>query len=79
MFDMAGNVWEWVNDWFNGNYYSESPGSNPPGPTTGIYKVLRGGSFYDNDNLLGWRPAEASRPAKQYADVGFRCVAAPEE
>ena len=48
--DMAGNVWEWVNDWYQSNYYSVSPGSNPPGPASGTSKVLRGGSFGD-----GWR------------------------
>ena len=41
--DMADNVLEWVNDWWDKTYYSSSPGSNPPGPTTGTYKVVRGG------------------------------------
>lgn len=51
--DMAGNVWEWVNDWFDNYYYSVSPGSNPPGPTTGIYKVKRGGGWHtDNCYIL---------------------------
>jgi formylglycine-generating enzyme required for sulfatase activity len=46
LYDMIGNVCEWVNDWYDGSYYSVSPSTNPLGPTSGVYRVLRGGSWY---------------------------------
>jgi formylglycine-generating enzyme required for sulfatase activity len=43
--DINGNVWEWVNDWYSSTYYQSSPSTNPPGPDSGTYRVLRGGSW----------------------------------
>jgi hypothetical protein len=73
---LAGNVWEWVNDWYQSDYYSVSPGSNPQGPATGSHRVLRGGSWFDFD--FGVRSADRyyARPGF-WGYSGFRCVRSP--
>ncbi len=75
--DMAGNVWEWVNDYYTEDYYSVSPPSNPPGPTSTGGKVARGGSWATSD--LGIRVANRNSftPVGDYPSVGFRCARSP--
>jgi len=75
--DMAGNVWEWGADWYGETYYVSSPASNPPGPTSGTDKVLRGGSWVINAYYLRVAYRYNIDPTYRYDSVGFRCAASP--
>jgi formylglycine-generating enzyme required for sulfatase activity len=72
--DQAGNVWEWIADWYDANYYSVSPAANPRGPDSGVARVLRGGGYNNGENDL--RTANRHSGGEQgYApDHGFRCA-----
>lgn len=74
LYDMLGNVWEWVNDWHGGNYYAASPERDPQGPESGQSRVLRGGSW--GSIQRGVRVSYRIRhvPGGKGDDFGFRCV-----
>lgn len=71
---MAGNVAEWVQDWFGFDYYSIMPERNPKGPNTGRYKSVRGGSWKSHPNLLRTPSRNGAVPDQRSATIGFRCA-----
>lgn len=78
LYDMLGNAIEWVNDWYSANYYAVSPSTDPPGPSSGSVRVLRGGSRSVDATFVGspFRLMGFALPVAPY-DFGFRLARTP--
>ena len=74
VYDMAGNVWVWVSDWYYRTYYRFGKKKNPKSPLDGEFKVVRGGSWVNFPNTLRSSLRRWSRPDVLFNDTGFRCA-----
>jgi formylglycine-generating enzyme required for sulfatase activity len=77
IYDMAGNAWEWVSDWYDHDFYKTSPRRNPIGPTAGDSKGVRGGSWLYISEFLRSAHRFAAQPTNRYFGYGFRCAKTP--
>lgn len=77
LYHMSGNVWEWVNDWFDPDYYQSSPTQNPTGPDQGRRKVVRGGSWYSPAYYVHAGMRFKLAPKVKLNSIGFRCARTP--
>ena len=74
VYDMVGNVWEWVLDWHDKTYYQSAPAKNPVGPGSGEYKVIRGGSWSKRPAIARVAGRMYLSPSQRTNSLGFRCA-----
>ncbi len=74
IFDMSGNVWEWVGDWYKSDFYADGVNTDPLGPDTGTLRVLRGGSAFEDASLARVANRGSAAPDAKDFHIGFRLV-----
>ena len=74
IYDMAGSVWEWTNDWYGSNYYSSSPRNNPAGPDSGVDRVVRGGCVTGEAYNMRTARRNGYTPDTRRPSLGFRLL-----
>jgi len=74
LYDMHGNVWEWVQDWYSKDYYAGSPAVSPTGPSVAARRVTRGGGWFENGNNLRSAFRESYTPSNRLNGLGFRLI-----
>lgn len=76
IYDMSGNVSEWVSDWYGGNYYAQGPGTaiDPAGPARGEIRVLRGGGWFSSPSAVRASNRNNASPDNRHSSIGFRLV-----
>ena len=82
LYNMVGNTWDWVADWFDPRYYDRSPSRDPRGPGSGTEKIIRGGSFLCHESYCNrYRNSARSKvsPDSTTCHLGFRCALSPTE
>src|SRR5690606_36630861 len=77
IYDMSGNVWEWCLDWYDADYYTHGPASNPTGPISGIHRVLRGGARDEMPVTCRVAYRGYGMPDERRVNRGFRAVRLP--
>ena len=79
VWDMYGNVGEWVSDWYDDKFYDGSPDDNPTGPDTGFQRVFRGGAYHENRMGIRGKSRHFAMPQAISDYIGFRCAMDEEE